>query len=406
MEFVVSRNRLLEALQHTGRVIISNNDNKALRCFVFTFDGDTMTVHTANNEEWMTAKVMLDAPVVEPRPIAVWHSDMLRPVKSLEEQPLSFTVGEMQMTVRHSCGSFRLPLTDFAQEFLSYTKVCPDTEADDCHRLEYEAPVLRSVLKRCKFAMAQDELRPVMNGVYMNLTDTFADYVSSDGHKLVRVRKNPVTHNGIPFQFSLVLPSRVVNTLLRILPATGDVDFYYQPPLFEEKGKDKTKLPTRYATACVTVDDRLTLGFRPVDGRYPAYWSVIPEYHHFVELCVDRLSLIKSVDRLSFFTPPSEMLRLNISADTLRLNAEDADLEMYGEESLPCVCKANDGKPMSPLAAIGMKCGSLSQTLKSLTSEKVCVRIISPSTAIIIQPAPQPDTEELTMLLMPMLCDD
>ena len=131
----------------------------------------------------------------------------------------------------------------------------------------------------------------------------------------------------------------------------------------------------------------------------------IPEYHHF-ELCVDRLPLIKSVDRLSFFVPQSEMLRLNISADTLRLNAEDADFEMYGEESLPCVCKATDGKPMSPLAAIGMKCGSLSQTLKALTSEKVCVRIISPSQAIIIQPAPQPDTEELTMLLMPMLCND
>lgn len=408
MEFIVSRNRLLAALKHTRRVIKPNNDIKALRCFVFTFDGDVMTVQAANADELMQERMALEQPAVDPRPIAIWYDEILRPVSSLDDQPLHFTIGESQLAVRHSCGTFRIPLADYAQEFLDFTRSLPELEADDCLMLEYEAPALRSVLKRCKFAMAQDELRPSMNGVYMNLTPDYADYVSSDGHKLVRVRKSAVRVGDVSVTASLILPSRVVNTMLAVLPRTGDVDFSYLPPIYEEvtKGDKKEKVCKRRAAASFTIDDGLTLVFRPVDGRYPAYWSVIPDYRHF-EMCLDRLQLIKSVDRLSFFSVSSGLERFSLNADnTVRINAEDADFEYAAEESLPCDIKRTDGKEYGGGVSFGMKGVSLSETLKVLPSEKVVFSVIDSTRAIIIQPATQPDTEELTMLLMPMLIND
>lgn len=402
MEFIVTRNRLLTALKHTRRVIMPNNDIKALRCFVFTFDGDTMTVQAANAEEFMQERILLEKAAVEPRPIAIWYDEIIRPVSSLDDQPLQFTIGESQLTVRHSVGTFRIPLADYAQEFLEFTHSLPELEADDSLVLEYEAPSLRSVLKRCKFAMAKDELRPSMNGVYMNLTPDYADYVSSDGHKLVRVRKSAVLVGGVSITASLIFPSRVVNTMLAVLPRTGDVEFSYLPPIYEETAK-KEKVCKRRAAASFTIDDSLTLVFRPVDGRYPAYWSVIPDYHHF-EMSVDRLQLIKSVDRLSLFTGPSGLERFSLNTDnTVRIDSEDADCEYAAEESLPCEVKRVDGKAYAGGLSFGLKDVSLSETLKVLSSEKVVFSIISSSTAIIIQPATQPDTEELTMLLMPML---
>lgn len=418
MEFIVSRNLLLRALQHT-RSIIMKGEYDVFKNFVLTFPDDpkesTMTVHTSNGSIWLSETVLLEKPAVEARPIAIWYSDFIRSIKSLEEQPLQFTVGEMQMTVKHSCGSFRLPLSGQATEFLEIPRPCPDVEAPDGYSFEYEAPVLSSILNRCNFAMAQDELRPVMNGVYMNLTDEYSDYVSSDGHKLVRVRKAPVKCGDKIIPLTLILPSPVVKSLLRILPATGDVVFEYQKELLKEKTRidatghrQKFNEQMRRPLARIIIDDFITMSFCPVDGRYPSYWSVIPEYSVF-QMTIERKKLIKSLDRLVLFQPTSGMVEMNISDDNLRLNCEDKDFEMAGEEILPCSCVKTDGTELikgHTFLRMGMKGVSLSQTLKVLSSENVVFNFIDTSRAAIIQPVPQPDMEDITMLLMPMLCND
>lgn len=420
MEFIVSRNRLLKALQHT-RCAISKGDVNVFKMFVLTFPDDpkesTMTVNTSDGSMWISETVLLDQPAVEAHPIAVWYCDFIRSVKSLDEQPLKFTVGEYQMTVTHSCGSYRLPLSNTADEFLQIPRPCPDVEAPDGYQLEYEAPGLASILSRCAYAMANDELRPSMNGVYMNLTADYSDYVASDGHKLVRVRKRPVMCGGKVVPLSFILPSPVVRTLRKVLPSTGDVVVEYQEQKTAKKvehnyaGNGGTKEYTvieRPAMARFIIDDTIFISFKPIDGIYPKYWSVIPEYSVF-QMTIDRKKMIKSCDRLSLFQPTSGMMIMSLTDSTLRLNAEDTDFEMAGEEILACECRKTDGTALIPdnrFLRIGMKIPTMSSTLKALSSEKVVFEFIDASRACIIHPVPQPDVEDITMLLMPMLCND
>jgi len=414
MKFIVSRNTLLHALQH-ARCVIQTKSESLFRDFVFTFPDDpkeaTMTIHASNSEQWITETVPLDQPADAPRSFGVYYGEILPAIKSLDDQPLAFEVAEYQMTVTHSCGSFHIPLSNSAQEFLSLHGPCPDADAPDGCTLEYEAPGLRSVLSRCNFAIAQDELRPVMNGVYVNLTSDYADYVSSDGHKLVQVRKSPVFSDNRPMQVSFIIPYRAVKILLRILPSTGDVVFEYQKELIKERtktafdGKKSTyNVVERRAQARIVIDDRVSLSFNPIEGKYPQYWSVIPLRHDF-KMLVERRPLVKSLDRLSLFSSESGLTCLNISQDTLRLNASYADLELAAEEQLPCEFSKIDGGHPSPYK-IGLKGSSLSEVLKVLGSDKVMFLLGPASRALIVQPVPQPDVEELTMLLMPMLLND
>ena len=167
MEFTVSRNSLLQALQHTRQAILKNHPLPLFKNFVLTFRNDcqlVMTVHTSNGEVWMTEDVVLDGKKDELHPIGIYYNDLLPAIKALDEQPLRFVVGEYQMTVYHEIGSFRLPLANNTDEFLSLHAPSPDVESKDCHSLTYEAPELASIINRCSYAMAQDELRPVMNG--------------------------------------------------------------------------------------------------------------------------------------------------------------------------------------------------------------------------------------------------
>ena len=413
-EFTVSRNSLLQALQHTRQAINRKNALPMLDNFVLTFSNTsqlTMTVHASNGEVWMTEDVVLDGTKGDTRPICVYHHYLLSAIKALDEQPLCFDVGEMQMTVLHKIGTFRLPLANCADEFLSLKAPNPDVEAKDCHSISYEAPALASILNRCSYATAEDELRPVMNGVYFNLTEKYSDCAASDGHILVRVRKKPMKYHVFVDKIavtSFIMPKRIAQILQRVLPKTGDVDIDYQEKMEKEEtkkldnGNTKHTAISRKAQCLITIDNNMTIAFTPTDGRYPNYCSVIPEHNQY-EMLIDRRELTKSLDRLVLFANDSnKLVRMTISSDRLRLNASDNDFELEGNELLPC--ESNLDEPVT--MKIGMKATTLSKTLKTMSTQKVAIHIQDSSRAVIINPQPQPDNEELTYLIMPMLCCD
>ena len=412
MEFIVSRNSLLRALQHV-RCAITKQEIQVFKHFVFSFESEMMTVHASNGQLWMKETIVLDKITCERRPIAIYYDDLLKPIKALDEQPLRFEVYEYQVIVHHSIGSFRLPLYGNASEFFDFKAPTPDVEADDGWQLEYEAPCLKSILGRCNFAMAQDELRPVMNGVYFNLTDKFCDYVSSDGHKLVRVRKyRSADSTFVVNNLSFIIPYPVVKALQKVLPSTGDATVQYQKELTKKekllnsRGMAEECLKTVRRPQCrIIIDDNLTLSFNTVEGRYPQYWSVIPDSHNF-KMTIDRKALIKSVDRLSLFASSTDLLKMNIDETAIQLQTEDNDFALAGDETLPCECSVASGSPADIRLRIGMKAVNVSQTLKVLSTEKVTFLFLDQSRAVLIQPQPQPDNEEITMLLMPMLCND
>lgn|GEM_PF-636771 len=416
MEFSVSRNALLRALQHV-RCAITKQEIQVFKCFVFSFpagDGSAaaMTVHASNGSVWMEETVVLDGTPVNPRSIAVWYGDLLSPIKTLDEQPLRFEVQEYQVIVHHSVGSFRLPLYGNPSEFFDFKAPAPYAEADDGWQLEYEAPCLKSILRSCSFAMAQDDLRPALNGVYFNLTDQFCDYVSSDGHKLVRVRKSRSADSSfVVNDLSFIIPSTVVKTLLKVLPPTGDATIQYQKEKLVKKnyidinGHEKECTVTERKPQCrIIIDGNLTISFNTVEERYPNYGNVIPASHRFT-MTVDRKSLIKSCDRLALFDSTKELIAMNIDESTLHLETKDDDFEVGGEEALPCECSVS-GCASSARLRIGLKAYNLTNTLKALSTEKVTFLFEDSSRAVLIQPQPQPYSEEITMLIMPVFLSD
>jgi len=400
MEFIVSRNNLLQALQHARTVVNTKCALPLYNNFFFSFSEDssvnTMTVHASDGEIWFKENVLLDAPVVEARSISLYYYELLRALKSLDEQPLKFIVGEMQMTVEHSCGKFRIPLGGNADEYFQLPGLSRYNFDDVPHdTASFEVPGLRSIFNRCKVAMAQDELRPAMSGIYFNLTSEHSDFVSSDGHRLIRVRKAPITG----FRFSLIVPRKVALSLLRIMPTTGDV--YLEHKVMKTKDSDGMVKKSYYAQ--FVIDDTITLSFQPYDGRYPNYMSVIPTSFN-ADVTVDRRAFIKSVDRISIFAnDSSECVRMNITDNTITLRASDNDFELEGEETIPCEY-VNNGK--LPTLLTGLKASDIASLFKHLDTQNVVIHFIDETRCFIIEPVPQPDVEDVLMLQMPMMLSD
>ena len=148
--------------------------------------------------------------------------------------------------------------------------------------------------------------------------------------------------------------------------------------------------------------DGVTITFRPIEGRYPNYGSVIPTTFS-KEFTINRISLIKSLDRLSQFTGTSGLIRFEltqaIKTDTLKMAAEDKDFSLQATEILPCTYAGDTLK-------IGFQDFRLLRTLRNIASTDVVFNIVDHTRAIIITPTIQPDSEEITMLIMPMLVND
>jgi DNA polymerase-3 subunit beta len=239
--------------------------------------------------------------------------------------------------------------------------------------------MLSDNINRSIFATAQDELRPVMNGIYFDLTPECLAVVASDGHKLVRNKVFTVKSDQ-PAAF--ILPKKPASLLKNVLGKNGG-DVVIR---FDERNAE------------INYEDGQII-CRLIEGRYPNYNSVIPQSNPN-QLTVDRMGLLSALRRVQpFSNDSSNLIRFHVENGTLQLDAEDYDFSKTATERMAC---DYDGMPMS----IGFKGSSFIEILNNFECEQVVIQLADPSRAGLVLPSEQPENQDVLMLMMPMLIND
>ena len=374
MRFNLSSTALGSRLLTLSRVINSKNSLPILDCFLFSVHDGQLTVTASDSENVMRGTLNLENCEGE-GDFAVNNHTILDAVKELPEQPLSLDVdmGEMKIYITYQNGSYNFPILN-ADE---YPKA--QTVSENATTITIDAGILSDNVNRSLFATAQDELRPVMNGIYFDLQADSLAIVASDGHKLER-NKNFMIKSDIPASF--ILPKKPATLLKNVLSKDGG-DVVIR---FDDRSADIS-----FAEG--------NLSCRLIEGKYPNYNSVIPQDNPN-QVTIDRKSLIGALRRvLPFASDSSQLIRFHVAAGLLELRAEDIDFATSAKESVTC---EYGGNPMD----IGFKGSSMLEILNNLESEDVTIQLADPSRAGIIIPGAQPENEDILMLIMPMLLND
>lgn len=374
MRFNLSSTALGSRLLTLSRVINSKNSLPILDCFLFSVHDGQLTVTASDSENVMRGTLNLENCEGE-GDFAVNNHTILDAVKELPEQPLTLDVdmGEMKIYITYQNGSYNFPILN-ADE---YPKA--QTVSENATTITIDAGILSDNVNRSLFATAQDELRPVMNGIYFDLQADSLAIVASDGHKLVR-NKNFMIKSDIPASF--ILPKKPATLLKNVLSKDGG-DVVIR---FDDRSADIS-----FAEG--------NLSCRLIEGKYPNYNSVIPQDNPN-QVTIDRKSLIGALRRvLPFASDSSQLIRFHVAAGLLELRAEDIDFATSAKESVTC---EYGGNPMD----IGFKGSSMLEILNNLESEDVTIQLADPSRAGIIIPGVQPENEDILMLIMPMLLND
>ena len=374
MRITLSSSALSSRLGILSKVINSKNGMPILDCFLFEVANSQLTITASDSENVLQTTMPLDYAEGEGK-FAVNNRTILDAVKELPEQPLTIDVETSTYIIKviYQNGIYNFT----AQNADEYPRVQPMPET--ATTITIDSAVLNDNISRSIFATAQDELRPVMNGIYFDLTPEALAFVASDGHKLVR-NKNYKIQTEQPRSF--IMPKKPATLLKNIL------------------GKDESDVIIRFddRNAEIIFTDSV-LSCRLIEGRYPNYNSVIPQDNPY-QLTVDRKMLLGALRRvLPFASESSQLVRLHIENGKIEVSSEDIDFSTSAKEEITC---DYTGKSMN----IGFKGPSLTEILNNLSSEEVTLELADPSRPCLILPAEQPDGEDILMLIMPMLLND
>lgn len=374
MRFTVSSTALSSKLNALAKVINSKNSLPILADFLFDIQDNVLYLTASDSENVINTQMELTESDANGR-FAINNHDLLEAIKGFSEQPITFDVNLQDniAKISYQNGLFSLPVEN-ADE---YPQSQPITEG--INTIVMPSNVLADNINRSLFATAQDELRPVMNGIYFDLTPEHLAVVASDGHKLVR-NKIFTVQSEQPASF--ILPKKPAGLLKNLLQKDGgDVEIK-----FNERNAE-----INYG------DGRLSC--RLIEGRYPNYNSVIPQ-NNTNTLTVDRLALLAALRRVQpFANDSSNLIRFHVEGSTLQLDAEDFDFSKTATERM--ICDYN-GQPMS----IGFKGSAFIEILTNFDCEEVVIQLADPSRAGLVIPSEQPEGQDVLMLMMPMLLND
>ena len=316
----------------------------------------------------------IDVESKESGSIAVPARILLETLKNLPEQPVTFSIDEDSYSIEISSDNGRYKLA--GENATDFPKV---PAVSDDFSVALSTDVLASAINTTIFATSNDELRPAMTGVYMNLTDTNTTFVSTDGHRLIRYRRVDVaSDNGN----AIIIPRKALNLLKSTLPSENtsvSVEFNVSNAFFKF--------------------NNLKMICRLIDERYPDYEIVIPLDNNN-KMVIDRAEFLSSLRRIAIYAnKTTHQVRLKITGSELQISAEDLDFSNEANERLAC---EHDGSDIE----IGFNARFLIEMLNNLSSDKVELNLSEPNKAGLINPMEKDDNEDILMLVMPVMLNN
>ncbi|MEI7501759.1 MAG: DNA polymerase III subunit beta [Paludibacter sp.] len=379
MKFIVSSSDLLSHLQAISRVINSKNSLPILDNFLFQINGTTLTLTASDIETTLITSMEVESAEGSGK-VAVASRLLLDTLREFSEQPLTFNINDsnLAMVISSSNGSYNF-IGQNGDEYPRMPKL-----QDDARTLTLPVSILSSGISKTLFCTADDELRPVMNGVFFDIASDKLTLVATDAHKLVRYK---TTHTSSSVQegddaVNFILPKKPATLLKNILPKeSGEVEIHF------DKKNAHFKL-ANYTMIC-----------RQIEGRFPNYSAVIPTNNQN-KIIIDRLSLLNAMKRVSVFSNQgSNLVKLYFNQNQIHISAQDIDFSISAEETISCQF---EGDPIR----IGFKSPFLVEILGNINSTDIILELSDASRAGLILPFENEENEEILMLLMPMLLND
>jgi DNA polymerase-3 subunit beta len=368
MKFIASASSLLKHLQQISGVINANTVLPILEDFLFDIQDKKLSIAATDLETVM--RVQMDVESKTNGRVCIPAKILIDSLKNIPDQPLTFNIDKnFAIEITSDNGKYKV----MGENPDNFPK---EPVADDTNSFKMSSTALVTGINNTLFAVSTDDLRPAMTGVFFELSKNAIQFVATDAHRLVRYKRSDAK---CPNEDNFIVPKKPLNLLKNVLPDNDDeiTISYNNNHLFVSH--DSTQLICRL-----------------IDARFPDYKVVIPSDNPY-KLVVNRNDFQSALRRVSVFSNKStNQVALTISGSELQLAAQDVDFSFEGNERMSC---QYDGEDLQ----IAFNAKFLIEMLGAAESDEVKIELSTPTKAGIIKPTEQNESEDLLMLVMPLM---
>ena len=372
MKFIVNSTALLRELQKLNSVISSNNTLPILDNFLFEINEGNMAVTASDLEVTMKVAISVESEV-DGR-ITIPARILIDTLKTFSNQPLTFVIDLTNYSIEiiSELGNYKLSGNN-ADEFPKSPTLTNSSSTF------FKSEILHNAINKTLFASGNDDLRPVMSGVYCELSPEQVTFVATDAHKLVKHSRNDLSSDKTA---SLILPKKPLTILKNNIVDGIDV-----------------KLDFNDTNALFSFENN-TIICRLIDGKYPNYDAVIPKENPN-KLTIETSLLLSSIKRISIYAnKTTHQIRLKVAGSELQISSEDLDFSNKADERLPCHYEGED-------IEIGFNSKFVIDMLNNIGSNKISLEMSAPNRAGIILPLDGTvEGENTLMLVMPVMLNN
>lgn len=369
MKFVVSSSELLKQLSTISGVIASNPLVPILENFLLQLDNTTLTITASDMQTVIITEANVESS--DSGSVAVPAKLLMDTLRSLPEQPVTININEdtFGTEIVTSNGRFKLA----GENPLDFPR---PPQVNRNFSIELDSHILGAAISNTIFATSTDDLRPAMTGVFVELAEDHTTFVATDGHRLIRYRREDVT-SATPT--TMILPRKALTLLRSSLPT--------------EVVPVKTEFSNSNAFFSF---GNIKMICRLIDERFPDYENVIPK-NNPNQMTIERAKFLSSLKRIAIYSnKTTHQIRLKITADELTISAEDLDYSNEATEKLSCEFVGEDME-------IGFNAKFLAEMLSNLNTEVLTFEMSQPNRAGLLIPKDKEENEDMLMLVMPVM---
>ncbi|MGL5958348.1 MAG: DNA polymerase III subunit beta [Phocaeicola sp.] len=375
MNFTISKSELYNKLKSIGKVIQPKNATPAYNNFLFEFNQDCDLTITAGEDAGRISVQCAASTDSSNFAFMVDAKSLLDGVSNLAEQPLVFNLSNsiLTCTYHNGKGEFEIPFQS-GDEYPTYNI---DSKEEP---ISIPSKMFLYGFSKVSFCTADDELRPVLNGVYFDQDGESVSYVASDGNALALAETRI---EGLTGKLSFITPTRFARLLQSIIA----------------KETDTVSISISSVNIIISFGD-YNIVCRMIEGRYPNYRSVIPKtYTKLAKL--NRTELLSALKRVCVFSSKNTSLLImqKSNSDSLILKCSDIDFGMKAEENAPI--ESWEGENI----CIGFNSKFLIPAIHEMPCDSISIEFTDSSRPALIRRTDEtPST--LTYLIMPMQIND
>ncbi len=369
MKFVVSSSVLLKQLSAVNGVIANNPIVPILENFLFQIDQNQLTVTASDLQTVMITTLAIES--TDSGAIAVPARLLLDTLRGLPDQPVTFKIDKDTFGTEIITENGRYKLS--GENPIDFPKVPQVTKSIS---VSIPADVLGSAIANTIFAVSNDDLRPAMTGVYVQLSAEYTNFVATDGHRLIRYRRTDMKSE---HESTMIIPRKALTLLKATLPS------------------DDTTVTADFSSANAFFSfNNIRMICRLIDERFPDYENAIPQNNPNV-MTINRSEFLGSLKRIAIYSnKTTHQIRLKLAQNDLVISAEDLDYSNEANEKLMCDYEGDEME-------IGFNAKFMVEMLGNISSNMISLEMSQPNRAGLIIPSDKKENEDILLLVMPVM---